>query len=131
MPEDMSSMEKEVEDILSGDSSSSDEDPEGGTNKTSGTKSKCKVESSESEDSLTGEVPRGHKRKKPENDSDDDLGMIDRFRRGEGTPSDYEIESQSDDEDGFNQNRGDYGDDNMDEEDDNEEDDELGAQLER
>ena len=99
--EDMSSMEKEVEDILSGDSSSSDEDPEGGTNKTSGTKSKCKVESSESEDTLTGEVPRGHKRKKPENDSDDDLGMIDRFRRGEGTPSDYEIESQSDDEDGF------------------------------
>ena len=74
---------------------------EGGTNKTSGTKSKCKVESSGSEDSLTGEVPRGHKRKKPENDSDDDLGMIDRFRRGEGTPSDYEIESQSDDEDGF------------------------------
>ena len=94
--EDMSSMEKEVEDILSGDSSSSDEDTEA-TN----AKPCCKVESSESEDSLTGEVPRGHKRKKPENDSDDDLGMIDRFRRGEGTPSDYEIESQSDDEDGF------------------------------
>ena len=46
-----------------------------------------------------GEVPRGHKRKKSGNDSDDENGMIDRFRRGEDTPSDYEIESKSDDED--------------------------------
>ena len=46
-----------------------------------------------------GEVPRGHKRKKSGHDSDDENGMIDRFRRGEDTPSDYEIESKSDDED--------------------------------
>ena len=60
-------------------------------------------------------------------------GMIERFRRGEHTPSDYEIESQSDDEDmQINQSRDDY-EEEEDDEDNNDEDDddELGKQLER
>ena len=92
--EDLNGMEKEVEDILSGDSSSSEE----GEEEDIEIQVTSKPESSD-DDSLTGEVPRGHKRKKSGHDSDDGNGMIDRFRRGDDIPSDYEIETKSDDED--------------------------------
>jgi len=102
--EDLSSMEKEVEDILSGESDSDSTDEDG----------KCDnvgldAEGSSSEESLTGES-RGHKRKKEEEDSNSDEGLdsedtnLDppqsKFRRGLGLPSDYEVEQQSDDSGG-------------------------------
>ena len=65
---DLSDMEKEVEDILSEDSSSSEDEQK--------PLELTKIEPSSSEDSLTAEVPRGHKRKKCGDESDDDAGMI-------------------------------------------------------
>lgn len=115
--EDLKGMDKEVEDILSGDSSSSEDEEK---------VEQPKIESSSSEDSLTGEMPKGQKRKKP---LDDDDAPADRFRRGEDVPSDYEIASQSDDDDDSRLQSSQLKEDEDDDED--EEDDELGAQLER
>merc|ERR1712048_982546 len=128
-------MGKEIEDELTSDSSSSDEETAAAdlTVKEAGL-----LESSD--DSLTGEMPKGQKRKKPprknDEDSDED-GPVERFRRGENVPSDYEIASQSDDDDDVRMKNqevaaADYDDDTRDiDEDGDEEDDELGAQLER
>ena len=89
--EDLAGMDKEVEDILSGDSDSED-DGEGGVAGGS------EQEGSESEDSLTG-LSRGHKRKLEtiqEEDSQLDTPSA-RFRNGEEVPSDYEVDQASDD----------------------------------
>ena len=94
--EDLAEMDKEVDDMLTSESSSDSdpepEDPEEGCQKD---------ENESSEDSLTGEMPRGQKRKMSKNDDidEDNDGPADRFRRGEDVPSDFEIASQSDDED--------------------------------
>lgn len=94
--DDLADMDKEVEEMLSASSDSEIEE-----------ESK-NIQDSSSEDSLTGEMPKGQKRKAEENyNSSDESEAEDKFRRGEDVPSDYEIASQSDD------------------------DDELGAQLER
>merc|ERR1711913_31838 len=86
-------MGKEIEDELTSDSSSSDEEKADLT---------VKEPLESSDDSLTGEMPKGQKRKRPprknDEDSDED-GPVERFRRGENVPSDYEIASQSDDDD--------------------------------
>ena len=87
--EDLAGMDKEVDDILSGDSDTSDDDEAGD------------VAGSESEDSLTG-VCRGHKRKldtileDEDDESQQDTPKL-RFKNGEEVPSDYEIDHQSDD----------------------------------
>merc|ERR1719510_1086536 len=121
-------MDKEVEDILSNESSSSSSSYE--NINTQRPKSKLKTnqntglvnieqarlsESSSSEaESLTGEYPRGLKRKhSPDNDGgiegddEEEVGgegprygdALERFNRGELIPDDYEIEGASDDED--------------------------------
>ena len=90
---------------------------------------------------ISGEMPKGQKRKKvsKESDEDEDDGPADRFRRGEDVPSDYEIASQSDDDGDFDainvnriRNSRKFDPDPEEEEDEeDEEDDILGAQLER
>ena len=71
--EDLEEMDKEVDDMLTSESSSDDEEGENVLNRES------------SDDSLTGELPRGQKRKMSKNEVDeesDDDGPADRFRRG-------------------------------------------------
>lgn len=98
-------MDKEVEDILSGDSDSED-DGEGGVAGGS------EVEGgSESEDSLTG-VSRGHKRKLEtiqEEDSQLDTPGT-KFKNGEEVPSDFDVDDASDDsgDDGDDDDPGDW-----------------------
>jgi len=130
--ETLKDMGNEIDDELSSDSSS-DSEPDVTNAKDPGQL----LESSE--DSLTGEMPKGQKRKRktPRNndeDSDED-GPVERFRRGENVPSDYEIASQSDDDDEVRMKNQDatpdFDDDTRDDMDEDEEDDELGAQLER
>jgi len=105
--EDLAGMDKEVEDILSGESDSDSSDGEGGVAGGWG------ADGSSSEESLSGET-RGHKRKRskdgegavdsigPEADSEDTNleTPTAKFRRGEGVPSDFEVEQQSDDSGG-------------------------------
>merc|ERR1711974_112188 len=128
--EDFKGMDKEVEDILSNESSSSSSSGEDentiDTIKNSGniTKNKNMVdldqvhlsESSNSEtESLTGEYPRGMKRKHApedngsEGDDEDEFGgtggcrdadALERFKQGGMLPEDFDIEPASDDEDG-------------------------------
>ncbi len=119
--EDLKGMDAEVEEMLTSESSESENEEEP---KKKVAKKSPDLESSD-EDSLTGEMPKGQKqlRKKAaknedsEEDSsvgeDEERGPMERFRRGEELPSDYEIASQSDDDN------------------ENDDDDELGAQLER
>ena len=74
--EDLAEMDKEVDDMLTSESSS-DSDPE--------PEADPKDENESSEDSLTGAMPRGQKRKMSKNDDideDNDDGPADRFRRG-------------------------------------------------
>ena len=74
--EDLAEMDKEVDDMLTSESSS-DSDPEPENDQ--------KNENESSEDSLTGAMPRGQKRKMSKNDDideDNDDGPADRFRRG-------------------------------------------------
>jgi len=93
--DDLAGMDKEVEDILSGESESSDdEDDEVGRT----------GDGSSSEDSLTG-TSRGHKRKLEtimENDEFDQDSNLEtpmaKFKKGEQVPSDYEFDQQSDDD---------------------------------
>ena len=71
--EDLEEMDKEVDDMLTSESSSDE-----------GENVNCNRESSD-DDSLTGELPRGQKRKMSKNEADeesDDDGPADRFRRG-------------------------------------------------
>ena len=92
--EDLAGMDKEVEDILSGESESESEG-EGGV--AGGSWGECG--GSSSEDSLTGET-RGHKRKVGAEEEEEDSNQeppAHKFRRGEGVPSDYEVERASDD----------------------------------
>ena len=128
--EDLAEMDKEVDDMLTSESSS-DSDPE--------PEADPKDENESSEDSLTGAMPRGQKRKMSKNDDidEDNDGPADRFRRGEDVPSDFEIASQSDDEDDVridtskrDESSGQDSDDESDDGDDDQDDDELGAQLE-
>ena len=129
--EDFKGMDKEVEDILSNESSSSSSSGEDektiNTIENSGTnitKNRNMVdleqvhlsESSNSDaESLTGEYPRGMKRKHApddngsEGDDEDEFGgtegrrdgdAIERFKQGGMIPEDFEIEPASDDEDG-------------------------------
>eukprot|EP00092_Neocalanus_flemingeri_P023037 GFUD01024971.1.p1 GENE.GFUD01024971.1~~GFUD01024971.1.p1 ORF type:complete len:799 (+),score=264.70 GFUD01024971.1:65-2461(+) len=103
--EDLAGMDKEVEDILSGESDSDSSEGEGGINGGWG------AGGSSSEESLTGES-RGHKRKHGEaEEGTTDGGGLEqdsedtnleapprvKFRRGEGLPSDCEVEQHSDD----------------------------------
>ena len=140
--EDFKGMEKEIEDESSM-SSSSDEDEPKRNNSTRiskpGNKAK-KVsdleeahlsDSSNSDvESLTGEYPRGMKRKHDpddpgsEGDDEDEFGetegprdgdVLERFRQGGMVPDDFEIEQASDDDDGY----------------DGEEDRAMAEQLER
>ena len=147
--EDLAEMDKEVDDMLTSESSS-DSDPE--------PEADPKNENESSEDSLTGAMPRGQKRKMSKNDDideDNDDGPADRFRRGiffnfcfifvfffnfffpfsgEDVPSDFEIASQSDDEDDVRINTSKRDDDDNEssgqDSDDESDDDGLGAQLE-
>ena len=142
-------MGKEVEDELTSDSSSSDDDDQDTTNIKDDTKEPGILDSSD--DSLTGEMPKGQKRKRSkdrESDEESD-GPVDKFRRGEDVPSDYEIASQSDDDDDVRMknpsrihpnvqddhddldDQDDDYDDDLDDDNDDVEEDELGAQLER
>merc|ERR1712098_521682 len=90
--DDLAGMDKEVEDILSGESDSDDDDDVGQTG-----------DGSSSEDSLTG-TSRGHKRKletimeNEEFDQDSNIeAPIAKFKKGENVPSDYEFDQKSDD----------------------------------
>ena len=99
----------QVEDVLSGESDSDSTEGEGGGGGTVA----WEEGGSSSEDSLTGES-RGHKRKSDERgEGTTDGGGFDqesedtnldapqaKFRRGEGVPSDYDLEQQSDDSGG-------------------------------
>ena len=79
--DEIAGMDKEVEDILSGDSDSEETSVEG-------------RETTSEEDSLTGEEPRGHKRSSEVIALDDDNALdtpINKFRRGEEIPSDFEV----------------------------------------
>ena len=125
--EDLAEMDKEVDDMLTSESSS-DSEPD------------AKKEHESSEDSLTGEMPRGQKRKmskNEDNESGDDDGPADRFRRGQDIPSDYEIASQSDDEDDVRiatKSRDDddeSGQESDESDDEGDDEDELGALLEQ
>ena len=98
--EDLAGMDKEVEDILSGESDS-DSDGEGGDNDCLGNGD----DGSSSEDSLTG-ISRGHKRKLEtiqENEGDDEEeesnleAPSSKFKKGEEVPSDFEVDQASDD----------------------------------
>ena len=97
-------MDKEVEDILSGDSDSED-DGDGGVAGGS--------EASESEDSLTG-VSRGHKRKLEtilEDEVEDDSQLESprvKFRNGEELPSDFDVDQASDDSGDDGEDQGDW-----------------------
>jgi len=85
--DEIAGMDKEVEDILSGDSDSEETSVEG-------------RETTSEEDSLTGEEPRGHKRSSEVIALDDDNALdtpINKFRRGEEIPSDFEVGVASDD----------------------------------
>ena len=140
--EDFKGMEKEIEDESSM-SSSSDDDESKRTNSTRrskpGIKSKKVADVDEAHlsdssnsdaESLTGEYPRGLKRKHDpedpgsEGDDEDEFGEIEgprdgdaleRFRQGGMVPDDFEIEQASDDDDGY----------------DGEEDRAMAEQLER
>ena len=140
--EDFKGMEKEIEDESSM-SSSSDEDEIKRNNSTKKLKPGIKHKKvSESEkahlsdssnsdaESLTGEYPRGMKRKHgpddpgSEGDDEDEFGetegprdgdALERFRQGGMIPDDFEIEQASDDDDGY----------------DGEEDRAMAEQLER
>jgi len=92
--DDLAGMDKEVEDILSGESDSDDDD-DGDVGQTG--------DGSSSEDSLTG-ISRGHKRKletimeNEEFDQDSNIeAPIAKFKKGENVPSDYEFDQKSDD----------------------------------
>ena len=121
--EDFKGMDKEVEDILSNESSSSSDEDESSTGIMKNRKKReleqaHLSESSNSSDaeSLTGEYPRGMKRKHPpdnneasEGDDEDEFGDIEgprdgdgleRFKQGGMVPDDFDIEPASDDEDG-------------------------------
>jgi len=110
--EDLAGMDKEVEDILSGESDSDSSEGEGGLAGGWGPGQG----GSSSEESLTGES-RGHKRKSGDRvDKEEgvtDIGGLEqdsedtnleapqaKFRRGEGVPSDFEVEQHSDDSGG-------------------------------
>ena len=120
--EDLEEMDKEVDDMLTSESSSDEEEENVNMNRES------------SDDSLTGELPRGLKRKMSKNEVDeesDDDGPADRFRRGMELPDDYEIASQSDDEDDVRIDTSKKDESDPSESDDDDFDDELGAQLEQ
>lgn len=93
--EDIEGMDKEVEDILSGESDSDEDGPPGAEDRNSSSTSE--------EDSLSGDMPRGHKRKSGDVEDDDveDSNLeapLEKFQRGEDVPSDFEVENQSDDD---------------------------------
>ncbi|XP_050513725.1 RNA polymerase II subunit A C-terminal domain phosphatase isoform X2 [Diabrotica virgifera virgifera] len=109
--DDIADMDKEVEDILEDDDSESSEEDikqDFGEKMMSEILSKTSNESSSSsEDSLTGEYPRGYKRKKFEPNADDLYNSIDededespsvKFRRGENVHDmlDYEQDDTQD-----------------------------------
>ena len=113
--EDLKGMDKEVEDILSNeDSTSSDDDSDDSSSsdvKTPPNESSVPAEpaepvagpdlseSSSSDESMTGELPRGMKRKFADGNGDDD--PLERFKRGEVVDDcGFDIAAQSDDEDG-------------------------------
>ncbi|XP_057660801.1 RNA polymerase II subunit A C-terminal domain phosphatase [Diorhabda carinulata] len=90
--DDIADMDKEVEDILDDESDSSDNESnkkETNQNVTTNIRNSPNESSSSSDDSLTGEYPRGHKRKKidnvedPYNSTEDDESPSVKFRRGE------------------------------------------------
>jgi len=99
--DDIKGMDKEVEDVLSGesdtdkDSEDLDDDEE---------EVERRGSSSSEEEFLSEEQPRGHKRKSGdqcEDDEDEDSNLeqpLLKFQRGEELPSDFEVEAQSDDE---------------------------------
>lgn len=97
--DEIGAMDKEVEDILSGDSDSEEEEA-------GGEKPRLEEEgvSTSSEESLRGEVPRGFKRKSSECHLEEDDNAMDtplhKFRRGEEIPSDFEVGAASDDSGG-------------------------------
>jgi len=103
--DEIGAMDKEVEDILSGDSDS-DTDESGGEKECGGEKPRLEEEgvSTSSEESLRGEVPRGFKRKSSECHLEGDDNAMDtpyhKFRRGEEIPSDFEVGAASDDSGG-------------------------------
>jgi len=104
--EDIAGMDKEVEDILSGDSDSEDEKEDGKvSSEEEEGESRAPSAGGSSDGSLRGEQPRGHKRKSGDNDNDDesdsnlDAPLL-KFQRGEELPSDFEVENMSDDDDG-------------------------------
>ena len=96
--EDLAGMDKEVEDILSGESDS-ESDGDDGDNDGLGDGD----DGSSSEDSLTG-VSRGHKRKLEtiiEDEGNEDESNLEtpssKFKKGDEVPSDYEVDQASDD----------------------------------
>jgi len=99
--EDILGMDKEVEDVLSGESDDEDDNEVSVLNRHD---EDDRPMSSSSEDSISGELPRGHKRKSGdiEEDPDDDESNLEmpllKFQRGEELPSDYEVDGMSDDE---------------------------------
>lgn len=102
---DIADMDKEVEDILDDESDSSEEEPSA---KPVVNSEEVQENSSSSEDSLTGEYPKGYKRKRVDDDvendlsnstEDDDMPSV-KFRRGEALDSELDIEQDSQDTDG-------------------------------
>jgi len=97
--DEIGAMDKEVEDILSGDS-----DSESGESEEDKPRPEEEAVSTSSEESLRGEVPRGFKRKSSECHLEEDDNAMDtpyhKFRRGEEIPSDFEVGEKSDDSGG-------------------------------
>lgn len=102
---DIADMDKEVEDILDDESDSSSSEDEAPVKVMEQVE---KASSSSSEDSMTGEYPKGYKRKREESNLahdlssgvDDDEALSTKFRRGELVGSELDIEQDSQDSDG-------------------------------
>jgi RNA polymerase II subunit A-like phosphatase len=105
---DIADMDKEVEDILDDESDSSEDETSTKVAAVDLTKNEENSSTSSSEDSLTGEYPKGYKRKREENNlvndvnnsTEDDESPSIKFRRGELVESELDIEQDSQDSDG-------------------------------
>ena len=106
--EDLSSMDKEVEDILSGEESDSEGDEQENCWK------REVANDSSSGESMSGDHPRGYKRGREVEDDEDERGMKD-GRKGDN--SDCEVGSEESGEEGEDEGGEEWG--------------EMGAELER